>query len=144
MSKVITTHEGWFSPAGTVAFGAEPKDGWRVGAGERFVLCLYSSSRPDPRRFDAGVFNDELVIEIDPALVKDGAVIALADWPVRYQQGSTMLTYVSRAITGTLRIESVSKKKVSGEVELTAREPQVDVNERGDVVTRAVFDVERL
>ena len=144
MSKVIATHDGWFSPEGAVAFGAEPKDGWRVGAGDRFVLCLFSSSRPDPRRFDAGVFNDELVLELDPQVVKEGAEIALAAWPVRYQQGSTVLTYLSRSVSGTLRISAVSKKKVAGEVELVAREPLFDPQARGEVGTRAVFDVEKL
>lgn len=134
-------YEGWFATAARLAVADAPREGWAAEAGERVVIVVYSSER-ERGAFDKGVFNDELVIEIAAGELAAGAVLDLARCSPRYQRGGTKLEYVSRAVTGELRLEQVEPGALRGTFRLRATAPQLDVGGLGDVEAAGDFVLE--
>jgi hypothetical protein len=134
-------YEGWFTTAARLVLAGAPRDGWAVEAGERTVIVTYSSEH-ERGAFDKGVFNDELVLEIAASEVTSGAVLDLARCNPRYQRGGTKLEYVSRAVTGELRLEQVDAHALRGSFSLRATAPQLDVHGLGDVEAAGDFQLD--
>jgi len=134
-------YEGWFATAARLVIADAPRDAWKVEPGEGTVLVVYSSERQRDA-FDKHVFNDELVLEIGAAEVQPGATFDLAACNARYQRGDTKLAYVSRAVTGELRLERVDAGALRGSFALRASAPQLDVLAAGDVTSVGRFQVE--
>lgn len=137
----LRTYEGWFRAAARLVVAGAPGDGWAVEPGQRTVIVVYSSER-QRGAFDKGVANDELVLEVAAGDVKPGATFELAACNARYQRGGTKLEYVSRAVTGELRLDHVEPGALRGSFTLQASAPQLDVRGLGDVVTAGAFEIE--
>lgn len=135
------TYEGWFATAARLVIADEPREPWTVAPGDRTVLVLYSSERQRDA-FDKGVSTDELVLEVAAHEVQAGAAFDLAACNARYQRGSTKLEYVSRAVTGELRIERVAPGELRGVVALRSATPVLDVRGIGDAESSGEFQIE--
>jgi hypothetical protein len=135
------TYEGWFTTAARLVVADAPNAGWAVEAGDRTVIVVYSSER-QRGVFDKGVFNDELVLEVAASDVTPGATFDLAACNARYQRGATKLEYVSRAVTGELRLDQVDPRALHGSFTVRAASPQLDVRGFGDVESAGTFQIE--
>jgi hypothetical protein len=135
------TYEGWFTTAARLVVAEAPQGAWTVESGQHTVIVVYSSER-QRGAFDKGVFNDELVLEISANDAKPGATFDLAACNARYQRGGTKLEYVSRAVTGELRMERVEARVLRGSFTLRATAPQLDLRSLGDVESVGVFQIE--
>jgi len=134
-------YEGWFTPAARLVLADLPQNAWTVASGEHTVIVVYSSERQGGA-FDKDVFNDELVLEVGARDVKLGATFDLSACNPRYQRGSTKLEYVSRAVTGELRLEHVASRMLRGSFTLRATAPQLDLRGQGDVQSVGAFEIE--
>ncbi len=135
------TYEGWFTTAARLVLADAPQNAWTVDSGEHTVIVVYSSER-QRGAFDKDVFNDELVLEVGASDVKPGATFDLAACNARYQRGSTKLEYVSRTVTGELRLEHVDARALRGSFTLRATAPQLDLRGQGDVESVGAFQIE--
>jgi hypothetical protein len=136
----LRTYEGWFTTAARLVPASAPHHGWAVEPGQGTVIVVYASER-QRGAFDQGVANDELVLEVAASDVKPGATFELATCNARYQRGGTKLEYVSRAVTGELRLEHVEPRGLRGSFTLRATAPQLDVRGLGDVVAAGAFEL---
>lgn len=134
-------YEGWFATTATLVVAEAPRDAWRVESGDDTVIVMYSSERQRDA-YDKGVFNDELVLQARAGDVKAGARFDLAECNARYQRGGTKLEYVSRTVTGELRLDHVDSRALRGSFTLRAVAPQLDVRTIGDVTSVGIFQLE--
>ena len=101
---------------------------------------LYSSRR---RRgfFDRDVATDELVLTLDRDRWREGAVIPFSE--ARYQRGARQLTYVSRAVEGELRLDTLREGRAEGRAKWVSRSPALDLADEGQCTVETRFSIER-
>ena len=135
------TYEGWFTTAARLVVADSPHSAWTVASGEHTVIVVSSSER-QRGAFDKAVFNDELALEVGASHVRPGATVDLAACNARYQRGDTKLEYVSRVVTGELRLEQVDSRVLRGSFTVRATAPQLDLRGLGDVEAAGAFQIE--
>ena len=147
MNTGESTHDGFFSK-GSLMITRRGLPAWTILPGEYDgeVLVLRAAA-------------DEFVVELPRGSLAVGTVLDIAQHRARYQRTVHPVThpspptspkqqssptrapaaYVSRALSGTLRIDGCDGRTATGAIELTARALKADTLKTGDFSTSILF-----